>query len=264
MTLEACMKKKLTNIFLCVGLCVFVLPLSTYAAAAVLTEIRLGKHTDFSRIVFEFKDDVSWHLTPDNGSGQVFIIFDGATSNILPPVIKENSACIKDLGISQQENTLTARIAVSTPRFQLNPFTINEPFRMVLDITCLEETKAAPAPFPPEPEPILSDVPSAIAFPNTPAEKQESDIVMKKTLSTPADHRALPPEKPAAYQNYLIAVLAVLSLIILGLAAIILFHYRGASEKHLHGGNAKTLKQSEDMLSSIDAEIRQKLRAHDE
>jgi hypothetical protein len=258
------MKKKSRNIPIGVVLCVFIMSFTSHVTAAVLTEIRLGKHNDFSRIVFEFKDDVQYQLESDNASGHVSIIFHDTTSKTPAPVIKENSVCIDDLAISQEDKNLAVRIAVSATRFRLNPFTIKDPFRVVLDITCLEETKAVSARSQPEPGPAISDKPPAVVLSNNPAKKPESDIAMEEMISVPGDIQPLPSEETTVFQNYLIAILAVLSLIILGLAVVIIFQYWTTPEKSLQGGSAKTLKHSEDMLSSIDAEIRQKLRTHGE
>jgi hypothetical protein len=254
------MKKKSRNIPIGVVLCNVCLSSAGHAIAAVLTEIRMGRHDDFSRIVFEFKDDVQYQLAPDNGSSHISIIFDGATSNIPAPVIKENSICIDNLAIAQQENNLTVDIAVSTAHFRLNPFTIKNPFRMVLDITCLKEADAVPARSQPEPEQIVPAPAQGIVFSNNPLKKQEPDIAMKTVISAPADLRPLPADETAVFQNYLIVILAVLSLIIIALAGIIVFHYWAAPEKSLQDGSAKKLECSEDILSSIDLKIREKLQ----
>jgi hypothetical protein len=258
------MEKKSRNIPIGLVLCVFIMSSASHATAAVLTEIRLGKHNDYSRVVFEFKDDVQYQLASDNASGHVSIIFHDTTSKTPAPVIKENSVCIGDLAISQEDKNLAVRITVSAARFRLNPFTIKDPFRVVLDITCLEEAKAVSARSRPEPGPAISDKPPDIAMSNNPAAKPESDSAVEEMIPVPGDIQPLPPEEPTLFQNYLIAVLAVLSLIILGLAVVIIFQYRATPEKSLQSGNPRTLKHSEDMLSSIDAEIRQKLRTHGE
>jgi hypothetical protein len=243
-----------------VVLFVLCISITSHAIAVALMEIRMGRHDDFSRIVFEFKDDVPYQLSSDHVSGHISIIFDGATSNIPAPVIKENSICIDNLTISQQNDTVTVDIAVSTTRFHLNPFTIKDPFRMVLDITCLKDAAAAPAPSLPEPEQIIPVKPPDIVLSNNSIKKQKPDIVMKELISTASDIQPVPSDETAEFQKYLIAILAILSLIIIVLAGIIIFQYWAAPEKSLQDSTAKKLKHSQDVLSTIDEKIREKLR----
>jgi hypothetical protein len=254
------MKNKLRNIPITAVLFVFFMSMTSHAIAVALMEIRMARHDDFSRIVFEFKDDVPYQLSSDHGSGHISIIFDGATSNIPAPIIKENSVCIDDLAISQQNNHVTVDITISATSFHLNPFTIKDPFRMVLDISCLKDADVAPALSRPEPEQIIPLKQPDIAFADTPVEKPEPGIVMKGLTSATSDIQTSPSSEAAEFQKYLIVILAILSLIIIILAGIIIFRYRAAPEKSLQDSSAKKLKHSQDMLSSIDEKIREKLR----
>ena len=245
-----------------VVLFIFFLSIASHAIAAALMEIRMGRHDDFSRVVFEFKDDVPYQLSSDPVSGHISIIFDGATSNIPAPLINENSVCIDNLAISQQNNNVMVDITVSATPFHLDPFTIKDPFRMVLDIRCLTDADALPAPSQPEPEQIVPVKPPDIVLPNNSIKKQEPDLVMKELTSATSDIQPLPSDETAEFQKYLIAILAILSLIIIALAGIIIFQYWVGPEKSLQDSSAKKLKHSQDMLSSIDEKIREKLRTN--
>jgi hypothetical protein len=258
------MKKKLRDISICIALCIFCIPYNSLATDVLLTEIRLGKHDDFSRIVFEFQSDVQYHLTPDHVTGHISIVFDGARTHVPIPGIDEDSVCIDTLGVSQQETNLIVDIGVSTPRFQMNPFTLLEPFRLVVDITCQTEVVEMDQQPLSDPATVIPEKPHDISSANIPEKKQEPDITMKDLVEATAETRQIPFDKTAGVQNYLIVLLAILSLIIIVLAGIILYQYRTSHEKSLQEDSTKKFERSEDMLSSIDKKIRKKLQAYKE
>lgn len=246
-----------------VVLCIFCTSLNSHAADALLTDIRMGKHKDFSRIVFEFQNDAPYHITPDHGSGRISIAFKGAATDIpASAVTADADDCIHALGMSPQDNDLLIDVTVSSARFQINPFALKEPFRLVVDITCLEEAETMAEPSRPEPEPIALGAADAPPISKNLPKKQDPDISGTPSAVDPADVRPTPSDQHAGFQNYLIVLLAVLSLIIIFLAGFIIYQYRTAHEKLLQESSAEKLKRSEDVLSSIDVKIRKKLQAH--
>lgn len=258
------MKKKIFNTPVSIVLAALLVSMSVHAMGAELAEIRVGRHADFSRIVFEFKGDVQHRISRDADSDRVSIRFDNALSNISAPAIAQGIACITGMSMTPQENDLMVNIALSTTRFQWNAFTIQDPFRMVLDISCPAEPVADPAPAAPVPEPI-APAPSVETAPSRQPEMPPPPAVVEGKPSPPSMNvQPAPPEAAASHQNALIVILGALSLVIIALAGILIRQNRASQEKLLQNTGTARLKQTEEMLSSIDAKIREKLKKHNE
>ena len=232
--------------------------------AAVLTEIRVGRHDDFSRIVFEFQDPVAYQLIPKDRSGHATMMFFDAVSSMAHPPILENSQCVEAVTISRQENALVADITLSGGQSRRKPFVIKDPIRIVLDVYCNEKTAVVPIPSPPDTRQTApAELPAPSDLSVEPNPMQNSATAPKVIMAPPARIPRAANEN-RTYQKYLVVILAALSLVILTLAGIMIYQNRTSRKKTTYDGAAIRLQKSEDMLFSIDAKIREKLRTHEE
>lgn len=259
------MNRRLTHPPIRMVLVAVLICMTGRATAAELGEVRVGRHADFSRIVFEFKGEVRHYLSRDVESSRLSIVFEDAFSNIPAPAVPEDIACITDITMDRQENNLAVNVAVSTSRFELSPFTIQDPYRVVVDISCSAEATAAPAPSPPAAEPAPPAASAEPAPMPEPSLTPPAPVVAERKPSPPAlNVQPAPPGSGNAHQNYLIAILGALSLIIIALAGVIIRQNRTSQAKLSQTAGGARLKQTEEMLSSLDAKIREKLNKHKE
>lgn len=235
------------------------------ADAAKLTAARIGRHSDFSRIVFEFEAPARYQVRQEEGAQRITVVFFDSSGDVAQPLAPANSSCITAAVIAKQDNDIVADITLSSPQFRLKPFIIQEPFRMVLDIYCRQAVEAAPL----SPQSAEGPASNAIIAQSLESEDQKAQprpqshgirqIKMPASINEPVGR---PAEKKFMFPKNMIALLAVLSLIIIILIGVIALQYRTRRGKSASDARRMPMKASNDMLVSIDARIREKLQSN--
>jgi len=104
------------------------------ATASVLQEIRTGKYSDFTRLVFQFEAPVRFQVQDDERAGKFTITFMNTTSVLPENRLREFSAPIESVDIKRSGQHLVAAVALSFSRYGLKSFTLTGPDRIVLDL----------------------------------------------------------------------------------------------------------------------------------
>jgi stringent starvation protein B len=234
------------------------------AGAAKLSAGRIGRHSSYSRIVFEFEEPAQYRIQEQKDIGRLAVVFFDSFGDVPQSLATENSRCIQAAVIAKQDEDLVADISLFSPRYRLKPFTLQNPFRMVLDIFCSEETDSTPLPpesnkaAPVNASSVQPPLPAPSESPSRPTRplNQQNNIPLRMENFGPA------PVKNSAFQKDIIAILAALSLIIIILAGVIVLQHRSHPKNTGINAGRIRLKTSRDMLASIDAQIRDKLQAN--
>ena len=254
---------KLRNILPCIFLSVLLIATAAGpAGAAKLSAARIGRHSDYSRIVFEFEEPAQYRIQEQKDVDRLAVVFFDSSGDVPQSLPPENSRCIRAVVISEQDENLVADISLFSPRYRLKPFTLQNPFRMVLDIFCLEETDSAP--LPPESNKAVpvnaSNVRPPLPAPSESPSRPRHPLNQQKKIPLPMENFGPAPTENSTFQKDIIAILAALSLIIIILAGVIVLQHRSHPKNTGTNAGRIRLKTSKDMLASIDAQIRDKLQ----
>jgi hypothetical protein len=103
------------------------------AFAAKLLDVRTGKKSGFTRLVFQFEAPPRFQVQDEAAPGQLSITFLETTAD-LPPKKRIYTAPVKSIAINQDGSHLSAVAALSIAHFRLKSFTLIEPHRVVFDI----------------------------------------------------------------------------------------------------------------------------------
>ena len=225
------------------------------AKTAVLKDVRMGNHGDFIRVVFEFSAQVQYELSEKTDAGIVSIQFLHTTSELKGTPVSDKLDCIDTVSALQDGSHIVTNISFGQKRVKLNPFTIQNPDRVVLDVFCGEEPVAAIAL--PEPQKI-SPAPVAIAEPSQKQPVATRPLVVKQAQIS----KKVLPRKDTS-QQYLLLLLAAITSIIVLIIALIIFQKRSLSTDHT-AGNADATIDTDDMMHAIDTQIKEKLMKYDE
>jgi hypothetical protein len=124
------------------SLAFFVLTLS--ANGAELRYIRIGEHTDHTRLVFEFNTAPTYEEPVLNGENEISVLFSN-TFTVLPEKIPgETTERIEYLQFQKQDENLTAQIHLAFPLPKLTTLRLSDPPRLVLDIRPIDVSAADP------------------------------------------------------------------------------------------------------------------------
>jgi len=261
------------------------------AKTTVLREVRMGNHGEYIRVVFEFSAAVQYELSEDEEHGSVSIRFLDTTSGLKGAPISDTLDCIDTVSAIQVEGQIVTHISFDKKGVKLNPFTIQNPDRVVLDVFCNAEPvvepvlteirNISPAPTPvagpeltetpnisSEPitvaEPELTEIRSVSPAPNRVAQPDHKEMVA--TLTEIVGQKKVPegfPKQKDTSQQYLLLLLAAITGIIVLLIAVIIFQKRSLSENHT-AGHPDKMRDNDDMMQAIDTKIKEKFMRYDE
>jgi hypothetical protein len=223
--------------------------------AAVLKEVRMGNHGDFIRVVFEFSAQVQYELSEKTDAGSVSIQFLHTTSELKGTPVSDKLDCIDTVSALQDGSHIVTNISFDRKKVKLNPFTIQNPDRVVLDVFCDVEPVAAIVL--PEPQKI-SPAPVTLAEPS-----QKKPVATRPLVVKQAQVSKVLPKKKDTSQQYLLLLLAAITSIIVLLIGLIIFQKRSLSTGH-QAGNADATIDTDDMMHAIDTKIKEKLLKYDE
>ena len=116
----------------------------TPAETAILKELRMGDHGTYTRVVFEFSAPVQYQLSENATAGIVSIRFLDTTSELRGMPVSDAPDCIDTISIAQDGSHTIATISFDPKEVKLNPFTIQCPDRVVLDVFCEAAAVVAP------------------------------------------------------------------------------------------------------------------------
>ena len=103
------------------------------ALAAKLLEIRTGKKSGFTRLVFQFETPPRFQVQGKSAPGQLTIIFLDTSPG--SPLGKQTYADpVKAIEVNRDGSNLKAVVVHSMPHFRLKTFRLTEPHRVVFDL----------------------------------------------------------------------------------------------------------------------------------
>ena len=202
-----------------IALLVAFVSMAEYVSATNLREIRTGKKSGFTRLVFQFETLPLFQVQDKAIPDELSLLFMETTSGLLRTK-KTYAAPVKTITIQQDGPHLKAVVALSTPGYRLKTFTLNEPHRVVFDLYpavaegsqvllnklvvkasaeagLKEKTPVLPAV---EPEPAVTEISQPPAMDSKPAAAEISQPLARDSKPAPLepkpDARAPEPVPP--------------------------------------------------------------------
>ena len=275
---------------------VFTLSQAGWARAANLKDVRTGKHEKFTRVVFEFQDNVLFDSPEIKGKGNFSVLFlDSSTS--LPRLTLFKTGPIQlvhSIELIRQKSNLIANVRLSFPYFILKAFSLSGPDRIVIDAY-----QVSSPPEKSEQEVFMGEKPVAETS-TTPEEKELKNAPQKvlekangSQTTTPSDaeksgmKETQPPDKvfsnnvsnqrsethigspssangDAMTQIFLLAVLNVLTSVIVVLMIFILLKKRRAIDVGHLFEIMEFIKTSDESIETINAQLKNAFKEYDE
>ncbi len=283
------------SITVCIAICCSV---TTVASAALLRDVRVGEHKDFTRLVFEF-DDVTRYSPPVlKGKDTISITFLKSKTpyTLTRRDLRRSTKHFNTVVFDQRGSDLTARLTVTPPHFELKAFSLLMPSRVVIDVywldASLQPTVALPpVPLMPEktepkrtkkitasPKPQKEDVPvvitpekiakmpeegeASLTRPDKAAVSRPSQTTMPGTIQLQLAQATLRYSK---LQLYLMGVLIALNIIVIIIFAGMSWFCLRRIEFSRYGENdaiADAFAAQNSTAVSIDSEIRKKFQKY--
>ena len=265
---------------------VFTLSQFGWAHAANLKDVRTGKHEKFTRVVFEFQDNVLFESPEIKGKGNFSAVFlDSSTTLPRLTLFKTGPIqLVQSVELVQQKSNLIANVRLSFPYFVLKAFPLSGPNRIVIDAyqlpsppekpltetsTTLEEKdlKNAPQIVLNKEDDSQSITPSGMEKSELketqPPEKASSDNVSNQI---PEKHvESLSSAKGSAMtQIYLLAVLNVLTSVIVVLMIFTILKKRHAIDFGHLFEIMEFIKTSDESIETINAQLKNAFKEYDE
>lgn len=115
---------------------------------AELRYIRIGEHKAYTRIVFEFQGPGVFKEPVVQGKGAFYVAFENTTTALPEEIVSETSKRVDLIKFVRERPYLVANITVTFPYFDIKSFGLQNPDRVVLDVSPLSE---------PPPEPMFQE-----------------------------------------------------------------------------------------------------------
>jgi len=275
---------------------VFTLCQLGWAQAANLIDVRTGKHEKFTRVVFEFQDNVLFESPEIKGKGNFSAVFlDSSTTLPRLTLLKTGPVqLVHSIELVQQKSNLIANVRLSFPYFVLKAFPLSSPNRIVIDAYQLSSPpeKSEQKEFLPEKpltetltapeEKDLKNAPQIVlekedgSQPITPSDVEKSEL--KKTQPSekvssdnmsnqmPEKHVGSPSSAygNAMTQIYLLAVLNVLTSVIVVLMIFTILKKRHTIDFGHLFEIMEFIKTSDESIETIDAQLKNAFKEYDE
>jgi len=274
---------------------VFTLSQPGWAQAANLKDVRTGKHEKFTRVVFEFQDNVLFESPEIKGKGNFSAVFlDSSTTLPRLTLFKTGPIqLVQSVELVQQKSNLIANVRLSFPYFVLKAFPLSSPNRIVIDAYQLSSptekseqkeffrekplTETSTTPEEKElknaPQIVLdkeddsqsitpSDVEKSELKETQPTEKASSDNVSnpipEKHVESPSSANG-----SAMTQIYLLAVLNVLTSVIVVLMIFTILKKRHAIDFGHLFEIMEFIKTSDESIETINAQLKNAFKEYD-
>jgi len=275
---------------------VFTLSQLGWAQAANLRDVRTGKHENFTRVVFEFQNNVLFENPEIKGKGNFSVVFlDSSTTLPRLTLFKTGPIqLVRSIKFSRQKSNLVADVRLSFPYFILKAFPLSGPNRVVVDTyqvssppekseqkESLREKSSTETSTAPEKK-ELKNVPqkdlekAAGSQSMTPSgveksglkETQPSENAFSNKVpnQTPEKHVGPPStaDGNAMTQIYLLAVLNVLTGVIIVLMIFTLLKKRHMIDFGHLSEIMEFMKTSDESIETIDAQLKNAFKDYDE
>jgi len=275
---------------------VFTLSQIGWAQAANLRDVRTGKHEKFTRVVFEFQDNVLFESPEIKGKGKFSVVFlDSSTT--LPRLTLFKTGPIQlvhSIEFVRQKSILIANVRLSFPYFILKAFPLSGPNRIVVDayqVSSPPEKSEQKESLPEKPSTETSKAPEENELKNAPQKVLEKTADSQSITPLVVEKSGLketqPPEKvfsnkvsnqipdkhvespssakgSAMTQIYLLAALNVLTSVI-----VVLMIFMLLKKKHvIDFGHVfeimEFIKTSDKNIETIDAQLKNAFKEYDE
>jgi len=252
-------------------------PQRSLAETGSLKEVRVGDHGAYIRVVFELSTSVQYEFSQNDDTRTVSIRFMDTTSQVPDKPVTIATACIDTVSTRQDDSDTVATLSFDPKWHKLQPFIIQEPDRMVLDVFCEEDIAEAKPPAPAEdsqPEPLepaadigktVPDQSDAATGPVTETPQPPPAAVVENVEKTeaPVQNPGRGTDKKDAFQRYLLLLLAAITGIIVFLIALILLQKKSMDDNQSTRGPGAS-HRSDEAMRAIDTEIKAKLMKYDE
>ena len=267
---------------------VFMLSQLGWAQAANLRDVRTGKHEKFTRVVFEFQDNVLFENPTIKGKGRFSLVFlDSSTSLPNLTLFKTGPRqLVYSIQFVKQKSNLAANVQLSFPYFILKAFSLSDPNRVVVDVyqvvspneefeqnESLSEKPLTETPTAPEEKELEKAKISQVITPpdmgkSEMRETQPHEIaVSNKTSNQITDEHPGSPNfdnKKSMTQIYLLAGLNVLTGVI-----VILMVFTLLKKKHMTNLDQLDeimdfIKRSDEIIDTLDAQLKNAFKEYDE
>jgi hypothetical protein len=275
---------------------VFTLSQLGWAQAANLRDVRTGKHEKFTRVVFEFQDNVLFENPEIKGNGEFSVVFlDSSTTLPRLTLFKTGPIqLVRSIEFVRQKSNLIANVRLSFPYFILKAFPLSGPNRIVVDAY-----QASSPPEKPEQKESLRKKPSDET--STTPEKKKMKDAPQKDLEKAVGNQSItpsgveksglketqPPEKvfsnkasnqipekhlesPSSAngsimtQIYLLATLNVLTVVIVVLIIFALLKKRHMIDFGHLFEIMEFIKTSDESIETIDTQLKNAFKEYDE
>jgi len=274
----------------------FTLSQLGWAQAANLRDVRTGKHEKFTRVVFEFQDNVLFESPEIKGKGKFSVVFlDSSTTLPRLTLFKTGPIqLVQAIEFVRQKSNLIANVRLSFPYFILKAFPLSGPNRIVVDayqVSSPPEKSEQKESVREEPLTETSITPEEKELKNSPKKIIKKDAGSPSITPLGVEKSGLkdtqPPEKvfsnnvsnqipeqhvgsPSSAngntmaQIYLLAVLNVLTCVI-----IVLIIFALLKKKHVIDFNhifqiMEFIKTSDESIETIDAQLKNAFKKYDE
>ena len=244
----------------------------TSSDAAVLQDVRIGEHDDFTRVVFEF-DDMTRYSKPvlkDNDTLSVVFFESRAPAVLSHPRLKERTRRLDALEFDSRGSNLTMTVTVSARYFKVKMFSLFGPFRVVFDVYRL----GAPPPNGDVVEVTLPQTGEPGQVTPQPTErvrpgKEPSSELSKQMKVIKAASDVSAPQVSSRFdrlQIYLLVVLVALNIITVIILAVLSYTLI-RKERITRGARCVEIDDAfsvdDATVVSIDSKIREKLKKYD-
>ena len=180
---------------LVLGLLVF----ASSAMAAEIVEVRVGRHAEFTRIVFELDRAAGYRIERANPSSDVAELVVSLEATSIPRRIQSSKSLIKQVQIEPAGKRSVARIRLSKRGLKLKEMILASPPRIVLDVLSDQPARPAVAATaktkPKASESRSKTVETAKAKTQANAEKSFDDVIAK--LPTKSAAAPTPSKRPS-------------------------------------------------------------------
>ena len=131
----AYMKRQMKLRIMLIVAVIFTLSQLGWAQAANLRDVRTGKHEKFTRVVFEFQNNVQFESPEIKGKGKLSVVFlDSSTTLPRLTLLKTGPIQrVQSIKFVRQKSNLIANVQLSFPYFILKSYSLSGPNRVVID-----------------------------------------------------------------------------------------------------------------------------------
>jgi histone H1/5 len=165
------------------AICAWIVLPASPSFATEIVEVRVGRHAEFTRVVFELDRPAGYRVEKDRESGALTVTFDAASA---PRTIEARDGAISTVEVSPAGRASVARIAVRETGLRLQEMILANPPRIVLDVmhapVAVAKKPAAtkPAPVEPAPPKPVAEKPATTPAPETVAKEPAPPKTVEK------------------------------------------------------------------------------------